>query len=785
MFKNHFKIAFRNLVKQKTFSIINIVGLSVGIAGFILVALWVQTELSYDQFHQKVDRIHRVLSNQTYGNNEIMTVGATPGPLSAAAKAEIPEVSSTARTTWRLAKNIKKGATTSQERGYYADPDFLKIFSFPLEKGDPATALVNPDGVIISQKIADQYFSDEVAMGQFLEIGEGTFQVTGILEEIPDNSSIIFDFLLPFQTFEAESDWLQQWGQNGIYTWVLLKEQADLAKVQDKFAAVLSKNNRQENAELFLHAFADAHLYSEFENGKKTGGGRIDDVRLFGFIGLLIILIACINFMNLSTARSRTRAREIGVRKVMGAQRTSLVGQFFAESYLTTFVAILLALFLVDLCLPYFNNLTSKVMTLQLSSPQTWIGLVTLLLLAGFLAGSYPALLLSGFKPIEVLTNRFKGSAKGDFFRKGLVVAQFTIAVFLIIGTGVVLNQLQYMQQKDLGYNKDQLIYLPARTENVQNNYLTIKNELEQLPEILSVSSGSHRLSLIGSSTGSISWEGKDSEVNQMFVSFGTNFDILKTVDAKLVDGRDFSEEFKADSLNFIINESAARTMGMEQPLGQKLSWGEDVGQIVGIVKDFHISPLKYQIDPMVMYIDPRRLNQIYVKVDARDMAQTLGKLENVLAKHNPDQPFEYEFADEEYATFYQAEKQTSELAGIFAALATFICCLGLFGLALFTIEQRTREIGIRKVLGASVGRIVGLLSIDFMKLVGLAILIALPFAYYFSNEWLQDFHYRINTPWMLFLLSGLLAFSIAFFTIGTQSIRAALANPVEALRRE
>lgn len=786
MFKNYIKVAIRNFFKNKTFSAINTFGLAIGFAAFLMALLWINNEFEYNQFHTNIDRLYRVLENQTYSGDEILTTAATPGPLSQAIQAEVPEVSMTTRTTWTMSKEITKGNTTAIERGRYVDANFLKMFSFPLKKGDIETALDAPQKVLISEKMADKYFGDNLAIGQMLTInGDQDFMVSGILEKIPKTSSLQFDFLLPFQAFESSNEWLQNWGNNGIFTWVLLKKQADLSAANEKIAGVLAKDNRQKNVELFMQSFADIYLYSDFKNGKYAGGGNIKNVRLFGLIGLMIMLIACINFMNLSTARSRTRSKEIGVRKVIGAQRTSLIYQFFTESFLTTLIAVLIGLFLVDMSLPYFNNLTGKLMVVPFTAPNTWLIILGLFVSIGFLAGAYPAIILSGFKPIEVLSQQFNKAMGNDLFRKTMVVGQFTIAVLLMIGTGVVFNQLRYMQHKDLGYNKEQLLYIPVKTETLANNYTALKTHLEQMPEVQSVSSGSHHLSLIGSSTGSISWDGKNPEENHVFVSFGTNYDILKTIDATVLAGRDFSVSFPTDSLNFIINESAAKIMGMDEPVGQNINWGDHTGQILAVVEDFHINSLKYAVDPAIMYIDPDRLNHVFVKLETTEMATTLAKLAAALEIYNPNQSFDYEFASEEYAQFYQSEKTIGELTGIFSLIGIFICCLGLFGLALFTIEQRTREIGIRKVLGATTTGIIAILSKDFLKLVMIALVVAFPLAWYFSDQWLQDFHYRIDTPWFLFLMVGVLALIIAFVTVSTQSVRAALANPIDSLRSE
>jgi len=753
MLKNYLKIVSRSFFKQKTFSLINLSGLAIGVAAFLLVLLWIQDEINHNLFHTNVDQLYQVFENQQYEDNNILTTAVTPGQLSKAIKEEVPEVSMTARTTWRIAKEFTFKNTTTEERGYYVDETYLDMFSFPLVEGNINNALSAPNNIVISQKMAEKYFGKKLALGEtLLANNEKNYKITGILADIPSNSSLAFDYLLPFSDFEAEQEWLQYWGQNGIFTWVQLKKQADFKETNQKIASLLKNNNRQKNVELFLYPLKDLYLFSDFENGKYAGGGKIKNVRLFGTIGLLIILIACINFINLSTARSRTRAREIGVRKVIGAKRTALVLQTMSVAY---------------------------------TSPVTWGILLTLFISVGFLSGGYPAFVLSNFKPVETLTKRFNGRVGSDYFRKGLVVGQFAIAILLIIGTGVVFSQLRYMQHKDLGYNKEQLLYIPVKTNTLKDNYPAFKNQLEQLPEVLSVSSGSHHLSLIGSTTNSISWDGKEPDKNQMFVSFGTNFDILKTIDADLINGRDFSPSFSTDSLNFIINEAAAQAMGMEHPVGQNLSWGDEVGQIVGVVKNFHISPLKYSIDPAVMYIDPNRINHIFVKVATAEMTNTLAKIKSVFSIQNPNQTFDYQFASDEYAQFYQSEKTVSELSGICALLGIFICCLGLFGLALFTIEQRTKEIGIRKVLGASIGSIVSLLSKDFLKLVLLALTITLPFAWYFTSQWLQDFHYRIDTPWGLFLLTGALTVFIAFATVSIQSIRAALVNPSDILKTE
>ncbi len=786
MLKNYLKIAFRSLFKYKTFSIINLLGLAVGFTCFLMIALWIKDELSYDQFHEFEDRLYAVMENQHYSSGEIFTTYATPGVLGEALKEDIPELTYATTMDWWTNTLVSYENKHIKEQGRYVGEDFLKMFSFPLAKGDKETALSEPTSMVISQKLADKFFPGIDPIGKTLRISDRfDHQVTGVLENLPTNSIFKFDYLLPLQAFLDKNAWARKWNNNGLRTFVMLEEEADYLAVNAKIKDVLKARSEQDNTELFIQPIADVYLRNDFKNGVYQGGGRIQYVRLFGIIALLVLLIAGINFMNLSTARASVRAKEVGIRKVVGANRKWLSLQFLGEAALVCLMAMGLSLVAVDYLLPWFNQFTGKEVLFPFMSASTWWGLGAMVLVMSLLAGSYPAFILSAFQPVKVLKGQLDKTPKGAWIRKGLVVAQFSIAAFLIIGMLVVQGQLSFLQNKNLGYEKEQLV-LVTLDKNLQTKYPALKADLQQLPEIQSVSASHSRITGFSNSSSNFNWEGKNPEEDHLFVYETVKPDYLATIGAELLEGRDFSTEHPADSANFILNESAVQLMDLETPyVGQRMTAWQQEGQIVGVVKDFNFSTLKEPVEPLVLTMSNSHVWTMYLRINGQQTMQILSDIEAHCKKYSSAYLFQYDFADEAYNRLYKSEQVVSRLSIIFALLAIFISCLGLFGLSTFTAERRIKEIGIRRVLGASVGGIVGLLSKDFLKPVLIALVIAAPFAWYFMKNWLNDFAYHIQIGWQVFVIAAVLAIGIALITVSFQSIKAALANPINALRRE
>lgn len=782
MFKNYLKIALRNIVRQKVYAGINLLGLAIGLACTIVITLWIQRELSMNQFHEHKADLYRILEHQTYGD-DIFTFSATPGPLAEKLKADVPEITHASRVTWGGRNLVTYGNQSFYEQGRYVEPDFLKMFTYPLLKGDPETALSEPNNILITEELAEKYFFGENPMGKSITLDDRKeYQITGILKNIPDHSYLAFDILMPLQAYLVENTWLESWTSNGIQTYFRAVPETNTQAINDKVKNIVAENG-QENVELLAQPLADWYLRSDFKDGVLQGGA-IDRVKMFGMIAFFILLIACINFMNLVTAKSTNRAKEVGVRKVMGADRSTLAKQFMSESIIMTVLSGLIGLLLVLLILPSFNQLFKVELSLWSAGTGFWISVAAIVVGTGILSGTYPSFFLSGFQPVKVLKKQFKATGGSVSLRKVLVTAQFVISIMLIVSTMVIYQQIQFIKNKNLGYNKENLLYIPAN-QQLATKYDALKTELSQLPSIASVSATSGYIHAWGNNTANFSWDGKDPETSILFQTIPVDYDFLATIGASLKDGRDFSPAFSNDSTNFVINERAAELMGMENPIGQALSYGEMKGQIVGWTNDFHVGSFRNDQDPVIMVLEPQR-NIIYVRTKpSDDMSATLASLETVFKKYNPAYPFEYRFTDEQYEKMHQTESTTGELAKVFAFLAIFVSCLGLFGLAAFATEQRRREIGIRKVLGATVAGIVQLLSKDFLKLVVLAFLIATPLAWYFMDNWLQTFAYQITLEWWFFALAGFLAVGIAFFTVGAQGLKAAFDNPMKALKSE
>ncbi|GAB3643472.1 ABC transporter permease [Spirosoma arcticum] len=792
MLRNYVKIAWRNLVKNKTFSAINIVGLALGIASSLLIMLWVQDERSVDAFHANKEQLYRIYMREYFSGKEQGVIW-TPGPLADELKKSVPEIQLATPFSWPSQQTFTVGDKTNKQQTNVAGADFFRMFSFKLLQGTPEAALKDPNSLAISRNMAETFFgSPETAIGKLIRFdNRQDLVVRGVFENLPKNSTIQFDCLRNWDAYVADGNqWAKGWDSTDPLTFFMIRADrngvpADPAKVEAKIQHLLDKHRKGlEKTELAMQPFHEYYLNSNFKDAR-IDGGRIEYVRLFIIVAVFILLIACINFMNLATARSVKRAKEVGVRKVVGAIRSGLVGQFMGEALLLTVLSVILAVLFIALMLPAFNNLTEKQIVLPVGDPSFWTMLIGLMLATGLIAGSYPALFLSSLKPIRVLTGRLRFDRGSIWFRQGLVVFQFALSILLIVGMIVIDRQVEYVQTKNLGFDRENLVYFPLEGD-LAKKFDILNEELSQVSGIKQVSQMTGNPAGIGDGTEGLSWAGSDPKAKIRFTPVGVGYNFVKTMSLRLLEGRDYSKDFATDSTGFLINETAAKTMGFKNPIGQPVTWGNTRGTIIGMVEDFHFQSLHTPIRPLITYLKhsgPEGV--VLVRLDAGRTPDALVKIEQVCKKLNPKFPFTYSFTDQEYARLYRSEQVVRQLSSYFALLAILISCLGLFGLAIFTAEQRTKEIGVRKVLGASVTSIVTLLSKDFLKLVLIAIVIASPIAWYAMNRWLQDFAYKITIEWWVFGLAGLLAVGIALLTVSFQSVKAALMNPVKSLRSE
>ncbi|MDN5211764.1 ABC transporter permease [Fulvivirgaceae bacterium BMA12] len=790
MLKNYFKTAIRNFLKQKVYTFINMTGLTVGLVSSILILLWVQDEIQYDHFHEKDRQVYQVLKNLRYAGNKIVTSFTTQHPLAGVLEnnyAEIEQATLVSPPQTELFQYEKK---YFKERGHYVSPAFLEIFSFPLLAGDHHTALDDIHGVVISDNLARKYFGEDwrhenKALGQTIRIGNREdFKVTGVIETPPSNSSFQFDFLISIEDFLKQNKRLiQSWSHNMLRTYVQVQEGTDLTQLNEKIRNVVNEQRKFGDDQVFLQKFSERYLYGNYDNGKLVGG-RIEYVRIFFVVAIFILIIASINFMNLATARASGRAKEIGVRKVMGAKKGSLRMQFMVESTLITLLALLLSLALVHSLLVPFNELTDKAIKIDYSNPQYWMIALGIAIFTGALAGSYPALFLSNFKIIGILKGGMKHTNNAIVFRRGLVVLQFALSIFLIITTITVFNQVNYIQNKNLGMDRNNLLYMDLE-EGTKKQFEVVKEKLLQMPGIASVAASGHNPLYVHNVTSDVKWKGKREDDRIAFNIVLMHYDFLETMKMELKEGRDYSPEFAGDFSNSIINEAAARAMGIEAPIGEGLTlWGIE-GQIIGVVKDFHFRSMYSPIEPLIIRLYFEYTEKLFVRAGEGQIAEAIASLEKIHKEFNPGYPFEYHFMDEQFDSMYRSEIIIGKLANYFAFLAIFISCLGLLGLVSFSVAQRTKEIGIRKVFGATVTNLVTMLSGEYAKLIVLSFVLTAPVGYYFTNNWLQDFEYRISlSPWV-FLMAGVITLAIAGLTVALKSLQAAKANPIDTLRNE
>ncbi len=701
-------------------------------------------------------------------------------------KKEFPGIKNSCRLTWDQYTLFNLGEKAIYERGNYVDSSIFSMFTIPFVLGKKETVFQQLHSLAISEKMAKKFFGDEKdIIGKTLKVdNKEEYVISGVFKDLPQNSTIKFEWLSPFKVYHDKNDWLNYWDNNGIQTFVELDEKADPGLINQKLDNYLKAKDTTIVAQPFLFSMNDWRLYSKFEEGKQAGG-RIQSVRMFSIIAWIILLIACINFMNLATARSEKRAREVGVRKVLGAGKKILVAQFIGEAMIMAFLSLIIAVAVIYLILPSFNTLVEKQLVIGLNDPLHLSALILIGLICGLVAGSYPALYLSSFNPIWVFKGlNLKGSGAA-YIRKGLVVMQFTISIILIISTIIVYNQIQHIKNRDLGYNKDNVIQTGLRGD-MQKNFTVIKNQLLSSGYVENVAMSNLNQLYMGSSTGNFEWEGKDPSrkilVTQDFVSP----EYIKTMGMQMVKGRDFYPDVKQDSSNVIINETFAKMIRKDEVVGMLLRQDTTKYTIVGVVKDFVFDDMYGKSDPLIFRCYPEYFGYMYIRLkENANVEKAVDKIETVVKSNNPGYPFNYIFVDDEFDKQFKSEILIGKLSRIFALLAIVITCLGLFGLAAYTAERRTKEIGVRKVLGASVAGIAGLLSKDFLKLVILSSLISFPVAWWLMHNWLQNFAYRVQINWWVFIVAAVLAIFIALFTISFQAIKAALSNPVKSLRTE
>lgn len=786
MFTGYLKIALRNVLRNKTHGFLNIAGLAIGIACAALIFLWVEDEMNYNHYFPNRNNLYIVKDKQTYDGNTFV-FDATPGPLARAIKAETPGIKTTARTTWGNSLLFSLGDKTINENGRYVDSGFLNMFSVPFIKGNAATAFTQLHAVVVSEKMAMKFFNSTDILGKTVKIdNKQDYVISGIFKDLPENVSMKFDWLISFRVFEEKNQWLTNWGANAIITYAETEPNANVPAINKQlYDFVLRKNSGSGIAKMMLYPFNRIRLYNSFDNNGNEKEGLIKNIRLFGLIAWIILIIACINFMNLATARSEKRAKEVGIRKVMGAVKQKLIFQFIAESVLLSFISMLLAIAIISLALPAFNNLVNKNLTLQLSLPLHFTGLIAIALVCGIIAGSYPAFYLSSFNPVLVLKSAKMKTGSAAFIREALVVTQFSASVVLIICTVIIYQQIQYGKQKDLGFFKDNLITTWLQG-NMKARFPAIKNELMNTGVVENACISDSYVLYMGSNSGDFSWKDKAPDKQVLITVEGVSPEYISTQSMRLKQGRNFYENLKADSNNIIVNETLAKIIKNKDIVGSIINRGNAKYTVVGVVKDFVSNNAYKPADPLILFADTSNTNIMSVRFKANtDLTAALAKVEKVIKAANPGYPFSYEFVDEVFGRFFKAETLIGKLAGIFAALAIIISCLGLFGLASFTAERRTKEIGIRKVLGASVSAITGLLSKGFLKPVVLSVLIAFPVAWWLMFNWLKDYDYKITIHWWVFALAGLLVLLIALVTVSFQSVRAAVANPVRSLRTE
>ena len=788
MLKNYLKIAYRNMLRQKGYSLINITGLSLGMACCMLLLLWVQDEMSFDKFHEKADTIYRVELDLPRSNG-VSHTRLTSYPLGGAIQEYIPEVKYAARFATTSGLLIRyENKIFSEDEIRAVDPSFLQIFTFPMISGNPETALNQTYSILITEELAVKYFGTDDPLGKTMTINNKyDFTVTGVMKNVPANSTITFDMLVPLEFLKDLGEYYDHWRSLNCHTWVELYPNSPPTPVNSKIEELLEKNDPRTTSrwEFSLMPVTDINLYG-FANAFTQINGKIQSVYIFSVLAGLVLIIACINFMNLSTARSSKRALEVGLKKVVGARRRQIIVQFYGESILTTFIAFLISLVLFWTILPIFNDLSAKDFTVHSILNLTFImSFLCVTFITGVLSGSYPALYLSSFQPVKVLAGRSRSSRENGRFRRFLVVTQFCLSIIAIVGTLVVYQQLEYMRNKNLGYDKEQLIYLPLRGDTRQS-YSVFKDQLLKDSRIIRITGARQRPTAFGSKISGVDWVGKDPDSQISLGYTSVDYDFVETMQIELKEGRPFSKNIVTDASNaFLVNEEVAYLMGGNSVIGKRLSALGIDGRIIGVMKNFHYQSVKNKIEPFILFVQPSQVEYAIVRLQKGDLPSSLNFMKSTWLTLFPAYPFEYSFIDDDFAKAFRADQRMGTILKYTTIITIFIACLGLFGLAAFMAEKRTKEIGIRKTLGASVSGITVMLTKEFVKWVVMANIIALPIAYFLMDQWLQDYAYPITMDWRIFFMALSISIIIATLTVSYQSVKCALTNPIDSLKYE
>ena len=796
MIRNYLKIAWRNLVKSKVYSFINVFGLAVGMAVAILIGLWINDEMSANKHHANYATLYQVKMHQTFDGRR-GTQDALPFPIGEELKSRYPDFKGVAMCDWGSTRSLLVGNNKFLKFGHFIGSDAMDMFSIQVTNGDKQP-LKEPYSIVLTEETAEALFGKQDPVGKVVKVDNTMdLKVTAVVKKQPKNASLQYDYLIPWQLQEKIYDWIPKfhktnWGNNSWQTFVQLKDGVDPEKTNAKIKNIVLNHFKEDQLmqksikpEVFVHPMEKWRLYSDFTEGKNTGG-FIRYVKLFGIFGIFVLVIACINFMNLSTARSEKRAKEVGVRKAVGSARKQLISQFLSESILIAFMSLALAIVLVAISLPYFNTMTEKQMSMELANPFFWIIMLAFTLFTGLLAGSYPALYLSSFNPVKILKGGIHVGKNASLPRKILVVLQFTFSIVLMIGTVIIYQQIQYAKNRPIGFTSKGLISVESSSDLIKN-YDALHNELMATGVVASICKTNSPPTDIYSNNSGWEWKGSIPEdKSALFNTIATDFDYVKTIGVKLKDGRDFSREYSTDSIGVILNEASVKRMGLKNPVGELVKWNGKERRIVGVVADVLMQSPFRNISPLTIVFEKGWVNFVNVRFNPNvSSAQAIKQVQPIFDKYNPGFPFDYKFADTEYMRKFNYEELIGNLAAIISILAIFISCLGLFGLASFMAEQRRKEIGVRKVLGASVVNLWGLLSKDFVKLIVISCIIASPIAWYGMSEWLKDYNYKIDIGVGVFLLVLVVALLVTLLTVSYQAIKAALSNPVKSLKTE
>ncbi len=786
MLKNFFIIAIRNFLRQRLYSIINVLGLSSGLVCTLFIYLWVNDELSKDKFHHESDKIFQIVSNLEINKGEILTWTNTPGPLAENIRQNIPEVQMAVRTMSSGSLLFQYENKGFMEQGFYTDPEFFKLFSFKIINGKANTDSSDISTISISQKLATKLFDGTDPIGKIVHVNNKLdFTIGAVFKDVGTESSIQFEYILPFEIYKKNRGEGFNWGDFDHPTYVKLVDSKQAASALEKINASAKKASGRdgEGGFYYMQPFTENYLHSQYENGKPVGG-RIKYVQIFSVIAVFILLIACINFMNMATAKAGTRTKEIGIKKVVGAQRMSLIFQFIAESTLISFISTVVALVMVSASLPFFNLLVAKQIAINFLDLDFLGWLLFILLLTGLLAGTYPAFFLSSYQPARVLKSSSAQRMSGVGLRKGLVIFQFALTVILIASSLVIHSQLEFIRNKDVGYTRQSVLTFSMRGGDLAKNFDAFKNEVLMFSGIKEVSRADNSLVQVNNQNGSVEWPGKPANSSIFFRTVVVDYDFLETMNLQLKEGRFFNKAYN-DTGTFVISERAAQVMSLREPVGTKIvQWGMP-GRVIGVVKDFHSQSMHQAIDPIIFMFNPSWPSRVFVRFEASQQKPAVQKLEEVYKKYSPQFPFSYAFLEDDFEKLYSNEKVTGTLALGFTAMAIIISGLGLLGLAAFTAEQKRKEISIRKTLGASVSGIVSMMSVDFIKLSLIAALIGCPIAYFLMERFLEGYAYHTSLKWSLFLITACCILAISLLTVIFQVTRAAIANPVDALKNE